>query len=890
MPEYLSPGVYVEEIDAGPKPIEGVSTSTAGAVGITERGPSEGKPMLVTSFADFVRRFGGPLPEPDPGLQVSWKGKTTGGEWWRFALAAKGFFDNGGQRMFVKRVVAKTAVEASADLKQGLYLDIDKPAKAADKTLALSRTSGLTGIAKNTVVRLTRVDGSAEIPLTVDKYDGAASTVTFTGALTRDVLPDLWVLGVELGGNVFTNAASLSFQAYGKGEWGNKIRARMRPMVSGTLGILPNPSISGNSAAQTTLTVKTSAAGSKIEVASLAGFAANDSVLLDQARNRIASFVSTCALAAPVGAAVAANDPVAIAAGTAVATLTAPAAGNQITVQQANALSVNDEIVIGTVKFTVTAQAAPNTYTLGANPAGTAANDPVYRVKASSQANAAAVATDTALEVKGNVPAANDKLLVGAALLTVTSVRSTADLAQPTPVELPIGTVVRRLLSAINAASATVVYLSNASRLYENALLEFDNGTEKETALVKARVGSRVELFGAGLAKAYFDTDSARLIEGRLQVSYQRDPADPPVTETFEALRLKDDASPQYVVSRLGEESALVRVKLPVDATWNGAQPDLKGFPSVQFGGWATLSSGDDKYAELKPDDFIGEDKGPGKRSGITALEDIDEISICLAPGIWADDVRKALIEHCELLKDRFAVVDPTPAEVLPDAERIDPETIKAKIDSKYGAVYYPWLFGRDFVARKNVRLPPSGHIAGIYARSDVERGVHKAPANEVVRGIERFEIDIAKREQDLLNPKGVNALRYFPGRGFRVWGARTLTSDSSWKYVNVRRLFIFVEESIDEGTQWVVFEPNDDRLWARVRQTINQFLDRLWREGMLQGATRDEAYFVKCDRTTMTQDEIDNGRLICIIGIAPVKPAEFVIFRIQQKTLDQRA
>jgi phage tail sheath protein FI len=195
----------------------------------------------------------------------------------------------------------------------------------------------------------------------------------------------------------------------------------------------------------------------------------------------------------------------------------------------------------------------------------------------------------------------------------------------------------------------------------------------------------------------------------------------------------------------------------------------------------------------------------------------------------------------------------------------------------------------RDPSVKRNVYVAPSGHMAGIYARVDVERGVHKAPANEVIRGITKIAQDVTKREQDLLNPKGINALRFFPGRGNRVWGARTLSSDSSWKYINVRRLFIFVEESIDEGTQFVVFEPNDEPLWARVRQTITNFLTTVWRSGALQGTKPDEAFFVKCDRTTMTQDDIDNGRLICLIGIAPVKPAEFVIFRIQQMTRESQ-
>jgi phage tail sheath protein FI len=255
---------------------------------------------------------------------------------------------------------------------------------------------------------------------------------------------------------------------------------------------------------------------------------------------------------------------------------------------------------------------------------------------------------------------------------------------------------------------------------------------------------------------------------------------------------------------------------------------------------------------------------------------------------VWATTVQSALITHCEELQDRFAILDPQ--------DGLRNEGIRAfrePLDTKYAALYYPWLYVPDPRSRRSVFVAPSGHMAGIYARTDVERGVHKAPANVVIRGIDLslprrgLEQDVTKREQDMLNPKGINALRAFPNLGTRVWGARTLSSDQSWKYINVRRLFIFVEESIDEGTQWVVFEPNDEPLWARVRQSITNFLTTVWRDGALEGKKAEEAFFVTCDRTTMTQDDIDNGRLICVIGIAPVKPAEFVIFRIQQKTRD---
>jgi phage tail sheath protein FI len=311
---------------------------------------------------------------------------------------------------------------------------------------------------------------------------------------------------------------------------------------------------------------------------------------------------------------------------------------------------------------------------------------------------------------------------------------------------------------------------------------------------------------------------------------------------------------------------------------------------------WMDLGDGDDDLGGLDVDAFVGGDGGPGKRTGIQALEDIDDISIVVAPSMWSSLIQNALIQQCELLKYRFAILDPRP--VNPNA--IDPigdiRAFREGFDSKYAALYFPRIEVRDPFVARTVGVGPSGHLAGLYARVDVERGVHKAPANEVIRGIDTangfhgLEDEITKREQDVLNPRGINALRFFPDRGTRVWGARTVSSDGSWRYINVRRTFIFVERSIDVGTQWVVFEPNDEKTWARVRQTITNFLTTVWRSGALFGSKAEQAFFVRCDRTTMTQDDIDNGRLICVIGIAPVKPAEFVIFRIQQKLIDDKS
>jgi phage tail sheath protein FI len=230
---------------------------------------------------------------------------------------------------------------------------------------------------------------------------------------------------------------------------------------------------------------------------------------------------------------------------------------------------------------------------------------------------------------------------------------------------------------------------------------------------------------------------------------------------------------------------------------------------------------------------------------------------------------------------DRVAILDAPPAHSPQQVKewRVD----KAGYDSKYATLYWPWIKVFDPLSAQAIHVPPSGHIAGVWARSDDTRGVHKAPGNEVIRGAIALERNLTKSEHDQLNPAGINCIRAFPGRGIRVWGARTLSGDPAWRYLNVRRLFNYVEESIFEGTQWVVFEPNDQRLWGRVKRTINSFLMRVWRDGALFGATPEQAFFVKCDEENNPAEVRDAGQLIVDVGIAPVKPAEFVVFRIAQ-------
>lgn len=311
----------------------------------------------------------------------------------------------------------------------------------------------------------------------------------------------------------------------------------------------------------------------------------------------------------------------------------------------------------------------------------------------------------------------------------------------------------------------------------------------------------------------------------------------------------------------------------------------------------ALTGSGGPKVVEVKGgSDGSG---GPGSSAYATALDRLlalEDISIVAAPGLssFADiaaDVNQKLIGHAERTRAyRIAVLD-----APPNNEPGDVTAIKSKIDSKYAALYYPWirvanpLAGTDPTQPTELDLPPSGHVCGIYARTDIQRGVWKAPANETVTGALGVQRAISFGEQEKLNPLGINCIRALPNRGIRVWGARTISSDPEWKYVNIRRYFLYLESSIDRGTQWAVFEPNGEALWANVRTTISDFLYNEWVNGALLGTTPKEAFFVRCDRTTMTQNDLDNGRLICLIGVAAIKPAEFVIFRIGQKTADSR-
>ncbi|MFG3525229.1 phage tail sheath family protein [Streptomyces sp. NPDC047917] len=355
------------------------------------------------------------------------------------------------------------------------------------------------------------------------------------------------------------------------------------------------------------------------------------------------------------------------------------------------------------------------------------------------------------------------------------------------------------------------------------------------------------------------------------------------VAETYPSVTTK--RSKENVATRVNAKSELIEIR----ETGRGAAPARPGPQSVTLAPAAPASP---DAGPLTPELYVGD---PDRRTGLGGLEAVEEVTTIAVPDLMSAyerglldlesviAVQQGLISHCELMGDRVAILDPPPG-LSPQQIRAW-RTDRANFDSKYATLYYPWIRVADPSSGRARLVPPSGHIAGVWARNDESRGVHKAPANEVVRGAVALQTQLTKGEHDLLNPIGLNCIRSFPGRGIRVWGARTLASDPAWRYLNVRRLFNYLEESILTGTQWVVFEPNDDALWARIRRTVSAFLVNEWRKGALFGLTPEEAFYVKCDRETNPPESIDAGQVICEIGVAPVRPAEFVVFRLSQLT-----
>ncbi len=439
-----------------------------------------------------------------------------------------------------------------------------------------------------------------------------------------------------------------------------------------------------------------------------------------------------------------------------------------------------------------------------------------------------------------------------------------------------------QILEIIETNNGKKYLVKNAAGFNPGDVVLFSDGkTQAYNRVVKAQdnlIQFAQEFEGNVVDKNLLPSKVITTCEFSLDVKYED------TEEFYENLSFNIETT-NYVEKKLAK-SDLVTVQYVGKASEAPVSPfvEIAGGDNQKSLVTISLANGSNgSVSSLSPADFIGVDNGAGQRTGIQAFLDNDVVSIMAVPGLTDPNVQLSLVAHCENLGSRFAVLD------MPrDAKKVqDILTHRDIFDTNYAAFYHPWLEVFDPLDKKNIAIPPSGSVLGIYARSDNTRGVHKAPANETVRACVGLDCQFNKGEQDILNPKGVNLIRAFPGQGIRVWGARTATSNASWKYVNVRRLFIFIEETIKANTNWVVFEPNDEALWVRVKRTIDVFLTGLWRNGSLAGSAASEAFFVNIGRDTMSQDDIDNGRLVCVIGVAPVKPAEFVIFRISQKTGD---
>jgi phage tail sheath protein FI len=915
MPEYLHPGVYVEETSFRGKPIQGVSTSTAGYVGAAARGP-EKQATFVPSYAAFQRIFGEPI-SPPVGL----------GDYLGYSV--KAFFENGGARCYVVRVLPEDAASATTTLNQGTVLRLAPGVTARGPTREI-RLSALRGVAQNVVLQV-HVRASPDAPffkkydMTVESYDALRNTVTvaLASALPAGAVLDPANTIIRIGAD--PAAGGPRFEARHRGVDGDnlaiEIRARDRQPVALTAVTLERGS-------PQLVVLAPAAAGTntlQFDVASLKRLRAHDRITIGANQNlevttiaegdvnfsfpaggsnhsaggpTIALVQRGAALGAPLdlGAAPPAFSIDMSAGAGASGVVALPhalaallKAGDVVRVTSGGS---STDVTITQVRVAEEVNAGQHV-TVGAPlQANVAADAQAQITAASADAPARIFVADTAgLAVPQRAGSLESLALSdGAAADTVQIALvdpSTGQVFLAGAAPAQATNLSWRSAEALTVAAAgdVTVRVANAAAFYTGAVVELDDGQTKTELLVQSvDKAARTVTFTTPVTNAITVPADAAARKAFLRVS-EIDVAvweNNTVIETFEGLTWNPDASTdaglRFYADRINDnEAGSRRVKVALPAP-GGTQ--LANAPTTANGVRQKLSGGSNG-TKIKPTDLVGDDKGPGERTGIQALTDRDDISMVAAPGVTDQTVQNALLTHAELMRYRIAVLD-APVDAK-DVTSI--QAHRNRYDSKYAAYYAPWLRAMNPRTGRIESFPPSGYAMGICARTDNTAGVHKAPANEVVRNIVDVTAPLSAAEQDVLNPAGVNLIRDLTPRGIRLWGARTISSDPEWKYLNVRRLFNFVEHSIDLGTQWVTFEGNSEALWARVKETVSSFLFGVWKSGALMGVTPEEGFFVTCDRTTMTQDDLDNGRLVCLIGLAPVYPAEFVIFRIGQFT-----
>lgn len=810
MPEYLAPGVYIEEVPSGNKPIQAASTSTAAMVGMTARGPVN-RPTLVTSRGGLNRIFGWDL---NPLAFTNGRDS--------LPYAAEGFFTNGGTRLYVVRIVGDAATESelrimARDTRVNASPVLAAPASEGDTTLLLGRI-GVVAVDDQLLIE----DGENSEPVTI-------ADAAFVPRLQID------------GGlrHAYAAADAVTLQTV--------------------------------TAIAETLAGAASAGDAELQMSSVGALAAGNVVLLSPAAGDAEGRPEVATIASVDG-------------GANTITLTAPLTRDHAITAVLSTLSAS-----GTAP-TLNAAAGPSAVRviLDLDPAGISAGD-VVRLDNGTDGEFAFVSDVPAIvtiteALEGN-HAAGVSVTPAVPVLTAHA-RYPGVWGDSLRITASPSSLVSTTSTAVAPAAANTISVTTAFGLFPGSVVVIDSRLTREVAAVNAIDGivtltaTHDEELAEGVAvvSQEFSLMVERMADGRAAES-----------EVFDRLSLASE-HPRYALTIVGrwdtasdtpsESGASALIRLADDA--DGA---TRVMPLIHRVG-RLLDGGNDDVGGVGDDDYIGvAAQDPGARTGIQALENEPTISIVAAPGQTSVSVQKALIAHCEKMRYRFAVLDTPIGSNLEQAR-----THRQNYDNTRAAIYYPSLEIADRFGEPGDRriIPPSGHILGVYARTDIARGVHKAPANEVVRGILSFDTKLSKGEQDILNPINLNCLRDFrtENRGLRVYGARVATSDPEWRYVNVRRLLLFIEQSLDTGLQWAVFELNDKPLWDTVKQSITNFLTTVWRSGALEGSNAEEAFFVNIGYDiTMTQDDIDNGRMIVEIGVAPVKPAEFVIVRISQKT-----
>ncbi|WP_145110295.1 phage tail sheath family protein (plasmid) [Cereibacter azotoformans] len=816
MPAYLAPGVYVEEIPSGLKPIEAAGTSTAGMIGMTARGPVN-TPTLVTSLGAFSRVFGGLL---DP--LVFGAGRDA------LPYAAEGFFVNGGARLFVVRIVGEDAREA--------VLDLEARDTAVEGAPVLAEAAVVAGGAE--VTRLVLADPGAVAPeARLLILDGEASEVVSLS--DAEFVPQLLL-------------ASGLRQPFASGD---SVTLQTATAADGTLdedmaagaGEITLTSTDGIEAGDT-IRLGEGATAELVEVGALDEDGPRITLARPAARARArgeAVFVlEDAATHSALSADVAAGGSGALLA----MDVTGFSAG--VVVRIAGGEGEEHAMVRGIAQAVTLAEPLANSHPAGVR----------------------LVAARPVLRLHARYPG-----------LWGNELRATL---------LPAN-IVSTVTRAPAGAGEAAVTLGSAFGLFPGSFVTLADPGAPETALLSREVGAvdtasgRVtftEAHGQALAAGLLVTSQEfTLVVERIEKGKAVE------SETFERLAMAP-THPRHVLKLVGSWDALtgtpsvsggsnlIRIEDLSDA-------ETRGLPLV-MGVSRRMAGGTDDVAGVTEATYVGQAaEDPARRRGIFAMENEPAVSIVAVPGQTSVTVQKALVDHCEHMRYRFAVLDTPIGASLQGAREH-----RQNFDSTRCAVYYPSLERADSFGAPGDRriVAPSGHVLGIYARTDTARGVHKAPANEVVRGALAFDVKLDKGAQDILNPINLNCFRDFrsENRGLRLYGARVATSDPEFKYVNVRRLLLMIEQSLDTGLQWAVFEPNDKPLWDTVKQSVTGFLTTVWRSGALEGQKAEEAFFVNIGyNVTMTQDDIDNGRMIVEIGVAPVKPAEFVIVKISQKT-----